>query len=407
MTAPYRTIDVRPARSWDVAKDIGLGLYDLLFAYLRRCCPTFNHFGWAVISRNDDVREVMRRGVDFKVTYAAPLNIVMGGVDLFLLGLDGKTFSRDVAAIRLVLLEEDIPDLAAKAAARCAALLAASRGSIEAIDLVRGATQDVFCSYLGVTCPDGEDLQVFAMRAIEFILADLPPDAGLKAETTRLSKVLLDHIDRLIADRRASGKVIDDVLGRCLAEQVKGDPWFTDGRIRALLVGLVSTALPQPPMAVGQILEQLLRRPAELAAAQALALAGDPRLSGYVFEALRFAPLVPLVIRKAHGDQIVAAGTPRKTTIKSGSRVVAGLRSGMKDPRRVAAPGVFDPTRLWGGYMLFGDGPHTCLAEQINRALIPALLTEILKQHHLERAPGRAGHLVMRGFFPDRLWVTF
>jgi cytochrome P450 len=57
--------------------------------------------------------------------------------------------------------------------------------------------------------------------------------------------------------------------------------------------------------------------------------------------------------------------------------------------------------------MLFGEGPHTCIAEQINRALIPALLTEILKQHHLKRAPGSAGHLVMRGFFPDRLWVTF
>jgi cytochrome P450 len=223
-----------------------------------------------------------------------------------------------------------------------------------------------------------------------------------------MSGALRDHIDSLIAKRSAGGHApSDDILGRCLIQKAAGNPWFSDARIRALLIGLISTALPQPPMAVGQILEQLLRRPAELAAAQALARADDPHLSGYIFEALRFAPLVPFVARKAVGDQVVAAGTRRKATIKSDSVVVVGLRSGMKDPRRVAEPDVFDPTRMWGGYMLFGDGPHACLAVRINRALIPALLTEILKQHRLDRAPESQGRLVMRGFFPDRLWVTF
>jgi cytochrome P450 len=388
-------------------KNFLLGLYDPAFAVLRRCFPILQLFGKAaIISRNDDVREVMRRGVDFRVTYANHLKIVMGD-DLFLLGHDGESFNRDVAAIRLVLLDTDIPDLAAKAAARCATLLTASDGSLEAVDLVRGATQEVFCSYLGVTCPDGVDLQVIAMRVIEFVLADIFADARLADEARNLSKILRDRIDELIAEREASGQVIDDVLGRCLGQKAAANPWFTNARIRTLLVGLICTALPQPPMAVGQILEQLLRRPAALAAAQALARAEDPALSGYVFEALRFAPLVPIVARQAHGDQVLAAGTRYKKTIKSGTQVVAALRSGMNDPRRVSQPDVFDPTRLWGGYMLFGEGPHTCIAEQINRALIPALLTEILKQHHLKRAPGSAGHLVMRGFFPDRLWVTF
>lgn len=408
MAGPAASVDVlrprRPIRDTLIA--LGLMLYDPLCAVLRRL-PIIAVSKFAVVTRNDDVREVLRKSNDFKVIYAANLNIVMDQ-QRFLLGLDGEELSRDIAAIRLVMTDSDIATLSTHAAERCAALLATSNGTLEVVDLCGQVSLDVFCKYLGVTNPPGQNLRVTAMRLFEFVVFDVFNDADLRAEAQNLASTLRDHIDSLIAERKAGAAVaIDDVLGRCLTRQKAGETWFTDIQIRTLLVGLVFASLPQLSMAAAQILEQLFRRPAELAAAQALARNNDPHLTGYIFEAFRFDPLAPALTRQAESDQVIAAGTHRKTTIKAGSRVVAGLRSAMKDPRRLAEPEVFDPSRAWGEYMLFGDGPHACLAEQIDRALIPLLLGELLKQSEMKRAPGPQGRLLMRGFFPDRLSITF
>ena len=86
----------------------------------------------------------------------------------------------------------------------------------------------------------------------------------------------------------------DDVLGRCLDMQAKGEPGFSDDQIRTALMGFVVGGPPQPPMVVPQALEQLLRRPPALAGAQEAARSGDDKLlAGYVFEAMRFDPLAP------------------------------------------------------------------------------------------------------------------
>jgi cytochrome P450 len=399
---------MRPRRPvYDTIIELGMDLYDPGFAFLRRFFPLINTPWIAVLSLDDDVRAVLRSGDKFKVIYEPKLDPIMDDRS-FLLGQDGAYFDRDVAAIRKVFRDTDISRLADHAARQCAAYVAASNGNLEVIDLVSQAMVDVFTDYLGITAPPGHDLRVIALRVIEFVLADVFQDKKLRADAVRMAGLLRDHVDALIADRKAgrSGPT-DDVLGRCLDCQAAGEAWFTDDRIRTLLVGLICTALPQPPIAAAQVLDQLLRRPAELAAAQALARSNDLSLTGYVFEALRFAPLVPLITRTASGDQDVAVGTRRKTKIKAGVQVLIALRSAMRDPRRLAQPEVFDPTRLGNSFLLFGDGPHACVAERLNRAMFPRLVGEIVKQDALRRAPGRRGRVLMRAFFADRLCLEF
>jgi len=406
MSVRAAPIDVlRPRRFGDTVTAVLLKVCDAIFAF-QRVWPLIWFRGFVIVARNDDVREVLSRSADFPVTYVDKLNVVMDG-EPFFLGMDGEAHSGDVAAMRLVVKDDDVPNLARLATQRCAALVEAAGGTIEVVDFVRQVTLEVFCNYLGVTEPPGQDLRVIANRLFEFVLFDLRNDKSLGAEVRPMAKALRDHVDKLIAERKAAPPK-DDVLGRCLAQQGEHREGFSDLQIRTALIGLIFGGLPQPQMAAPQILEQLFRRPAQLAAAQSLARANDdPALASYVFEALRFDPVAPVLVRRARHDRRIAEGTRRAKTIRAGALVLAALRSAMKDPRRVRDPGSFDPTRPWRTYMLFGGGPHSCFAENINRTLIPVMLKELLRRDQLRRAPGKPGKLVMRGFFADRLWVTF
>ena len=161
-------------------------------------------------------------------------------------------------------------------------------------------------------------------------------------------------------------------------------------------------------MAVPQALEQLLRRPDALAQAQYAARQDDDRtLAGCVFEALRFDPLAPAVPRTATRAITIAAGTAREATIPAGAAVLASVASAMRDPRRVADPGSFDPSRPSVDFMHFGLGLHQCFGLHINMALIPLMLKPLLRRQNVRRAPGPAGHLTKRGLFADRLTVRF
>ena len=95
-------------------------------------------------------------------------------------------------------------------------------------------------------------------------------------------------------------------------------------------------------MVIPQALEQLLRRPRQLASAQTAARSGeDALLSRYVFEALRFDPLAPALLRSAARNHTVATGTARATPIPSGAKVFVAFSSAMMDERRVADPRKF------------------------------------------------------------------
>jgi cytochrome P450 len=165
---------------------------------------------------------------------------------------------------------------------------------------------------------------------------------------------------------------------------------------------------PQPPMVVPQALEQLLRRPAELAGAQRAALANDDTLlAGYVFEAMRFDPLGPALPRFATRPSVIAAGTSRATSVPEGATVFAAFSSAMMDKRRLADPQSFNPWRLDHEYIHFGYGLHACFGTQMNKALLPLMLKPLLKRPNLRRAPGSGGVLSKRGAFAERLRVNY
>ena len=378
------------------------------FAFFRRFRPVAKFGGMTLTSRYDDVKEVFATDSIFGTPYKPKLDVIMGGEPFFLGMGDTPLYHRDTDAMRTVVRPADLPELARKVEAMAEAIVAAAPGRIEVVDtLVRRVTFSVLGDYFGVPDPAGGDLRVWGTRLFEFQFADPKGDPALRAEVDQIAPALRAHIDGEIARRKAApGK--DDVLSRCLDQQKKGVPGFSDVEIRTNLMGFIVGGPPQPPMVVPQAMEQLLRRPDALAGAQAAARAGDDDLLwGYVVEAMRFDPLAPGLPRNVLADGVIARGTSHEAAVKAGDTVLAAFASAMMDPRRVRDPGRFDPHRPTGDYIHFGYNLHQCFGRHINRATLHLMLKPLLKRANLRRVPGAAGRLRKNGPFAESLILVF
>ena len=374
--------------------------------------PKLGHL--VVATRCHDVREVFLNDEAFGVPYKPKLDVIMGGQPFFLGMGDTPTYRADTGAMRKVVRREDIGARLAPAVERMAGeIVAAAGGRIEVVDqLVRQVTFDFLGDYFGVPPPADGDIQVWATRLFEFQFADPGNDPELRAEVDVIAPALRAHIQSEIERRKAAGDFgdgpDDDVLGRCLAMQAKGESGFTDDQIRTSLMGFIVGGPPQPPMVVPQALEQLLRRPDALAGAQAAARSGDDDLlAGYLFEAMRFDPLGPALQRVALSDADIAGGTSRERKVKKGAKVFAAIESAMLDPTCVPEPSRIDPRRPWEQYMHFGYGLHTCFGIHINRGTLHLMLKPLLARPALRRASGPSGHLTKIGAFAHELHVCW
>jgi cytochrome P450 len=375
---------------------------------LRRFKPILALGSTYIVTRYDDVREVFGTDAAFGVVYHDNLQVLTAGEPFFLSMPDSPPYHAQLDAMRRVVKASDLPALGDKAEALADAVVAASGGEVEVVALVRKVTFDLIAAYFGVPEPQqGQgQLDVWATRLFEFQFTGTPKDTELRAEVDEIAPVFRAHIDQAIAARKAAPNGPDDVLGRCLALQSKGEPGYSDVEIRTALLCMVVGGPPQPPMVVPQAMEQLLRRPDALAEAGKAAVAGnDARLHDIVFEAMRFDPLAPGLPRIALKDWTVASGTSRATTIPSGATVLAAFASAMMDERRIFEPHNFLPGRPPSSYIHFGHGMHECFGRYINHATLHRMLKPLLRRPNVQRAPGQRGKLRKTGIFADQLYV--
>lgn len=397
---------LRGARGW-IARQ-AMAAVPLGFRILRRLRPILRIGSTYVVTLHDDVREVFGEDRAFAVPYKTNLDIITGG-EAFFLGMgDTEAYRSSVAAMRQVMRAEDLPRLGERAEALAEKIVDRSRGRLELVGkLIRPVTFDLLSDYLGVPEPAGGRLDVWATRLFEFQFASSPKDVALLQEVNEIAPAFRAHIDDEIARRKASGAQRDDVLGRCLTLQGRGQLGFGDREIRTGVLCMLVGGPPQPPMVVPQALEQLLRRPNALSKAVAAAEENDDSLRDIVLEAMRFDPLAPGLPRIAIRDWTIARGTRRETMIPKGARVIAAFASAMMDSRRIPSPQHFDPDRRAHEYIHFGHGLHECFGRHINAAILHRMLKPLLRRPNLRRAPGREGHLLKNGPFAERLVVNF
>jgi cytochrome P450 len=377
----------------------------------RKLIGAYQNTGTAIVTRYQDVVEVLDRNADFEVVYEPKMRAITGGENFFLGMQDTALYTRDVSNMRLAMRRDDVAAIVAPLARGLAeGLLAKASGRIDVPqNLTLPVPTAIVTDYFGIANAKAGDLVAWATLMFWYLFVDLAGDPTVERKALDAAAACRSAIDAAIAARKASGEVKDDVLGRCLVLQKAALPGMDDLGIRNNLIGLVIGAIPTISKACVQALDQLLDRPEVLATAQAAARAGDDALlAAHVFEAFRFNPINPLIYRRAARDTSIAAGTVRARNIPKGSMVLAVNLSAMFDPLRIEAPESFRTDRPWDEYMLWGYGMHVCFGAHINRAVMPAILKPLLAKPGLRRAAGDAGRIDSGGTpFPQHFSVEW
>jgi cytochrome P450 len=381
-----------------------------IFALLRMIKPILLVKNYAIVTRFEDVQEVLSRDDIFQVTYGEKMEITTGGNNFFLGMQNSPAYERDVSHMRSAIRRDDVPSIIAPFVQDTARRqIASANGQLDVVpQLGRIVPTRLVAEYFGCPPASEADLAAWATAIFTYLFADVNNDPAIDRAARDAAAKTRAFLDQTIAARKARPIAKDDVLARCLAMQKIGLPGMDDLDIRNNLLGLIVGAIPTTSTCCAQALDQLLSRPQELAGAQAAAIAGnDALLAKYVFEALRFNPNNPGLFRITAEDYPLAKGQIHGVTIPKGTGVFAATLSAMFDGRKVDQPEEFRTDRPPYVYMHFGYGLHSCFGRYINQVQIPGILKPLLACKNLRRAPGDAGTLQYQGSFPGSLKVNF
>ena len=378
-----------------------------VFAVLRAIKPILVLKSMAIVTKSADAQEVLSYPTLFTVPYGPKFAELCDGGGFFLGWDDTVQYTRDMAAMRLVVRREDIESRIAPFVTRTAnAIVAKAPGRIDVVnDLGNIVPTEFVRDYMVPLVGDDATLssQTADISAYLFL-----PEGDFRESALAGAVSIRETLSAQIALRKTARGVVDDVLERCLVLQDAKAAGMDDASILNNLFGMVVGAIPTTSAAVARAIDELLRRPDELAGAQAAARAGDTTLvASYVYEAMRFNPLGPGVFRIAQRDFEVAGGTSRATVIPAGHNVLVALQSASFDSDRVQSPDEFRIDRPMPEYLHFGFGLHTCFGRYINAVQIPRIVQSLLVTKNLRRAEGKDGTLQVNGPFPSRLIVEF
>jgi cytochrome P450 len=375
------------------------------FQELRDDRPILQSAAATIVSRFQDVEEILRRETIFSVSPYLPR--MMGVIGPFVLSQDiTPGYDHDISIMRLAVRREDlsrVKDIVSRSAAGIVQALFQGPGPAEIVQtLTRKVPVRLSDEYFGVTAPDDAQMMGWARACFREFFINLLDTPDMRTPAVAAGAEMRARLDALLAERRAGGGGgKDDVMDRLLRLQAAGS--VDDELIRRTLAGLVIGMVETTSQAAVQALLVLFSMPDAQAKAAAAAEADDDEaLAGIVFEALRFRPINPMVVRLAKEDYQLAAGEPHATLIPKGSTVFALTWSAMFDPRVLDRPEEFRPGRPDYHYLHFATGLHACYGRYISQIQIPQILKPLL------RLPGlrAAGAPEYDGTFPPKLLVS-
>jgi cytochrome P450 len=377
----------------------------------KQLVKSYANAGTVIVTRREDVLDVLHRDADFAVVYGPRMQKLTDGENFFLGMQPGWPYSRDTSNMRLAARMSDVAEIVLPRASALAERIVAESGG--RLDLPPALTLrvpwDMTEHYFGVGGPDAATMQDWTTTLFWYLFGDLGADPALEAKSMEHAAALRAYLDQAIAARKASPTETPDILNRCLALQAAGTPGMDDLGIRNNLLGLLIGAIPTISKACCLALDELFRHPVALARVQSAARSGDEEfLANGLWEALRFNPHNPLIYRRATRDTVIAASSLRRRKIKQGQMVFAMTLSAMFDRREIPEPNRFRLDRRFEDYIIWGTGLHTCFGATINAAVIPAVLKPLLARPGLRRAAGAAGQVDTGGTpFPQHFEVLF
>lgn len=370
----------------DKLTEWALNHIDRIFSILRVIKPTVVFKGNAVVTRFDDVTEVLNRDRVFQVPYAEKMHKVTNGGNFFLGMQNTARYTRDVSNMRIVARRDDIEEIIKPFVDRtCEEILRATTGRMDVVQqLTRVVPTRLMGEYFGT--PGWNESEFTDAATVMFQYLFYPDNPNVTEKALKAAEQTRNYLDQTIAERKRNRIDKDDVLERCLKLQDAKTPGMTDLDIRNNLIGLIIGAIPTTSKSAAITLNHLLDSPELLVKAQQAARVDDDEtMTQLVLECLRHNPFAAGIQRICAEDYVVAKGSLRSTKIPKGSIVLAATQSAMMDGRKIKKPKEFRLDRPAYSYMHFGFGLHTCFGQYINLTQIPGIVKAVLKQTALRR----------------------
>jgi len=380
-----------------------------IFGVLRKVQPVAIIGKNVYVTKYKDVADVLIREDEFTVYEIDGHKMKAMGSE-FILGLDASPeTTRDREMLAQVIKREDLNKIKDFMKEQAIELIKA-KSDIKKIDTVneyaRYASVKLVDYYFGVPA-DVKTMMNWQRACFNEAFVNLDNDKVIHDKGIKAAKEVSVHLLKIIKERKDSGKNLEDnVLNRLILKQ-KDNEWLTDDAVRRNILCILGV-VENTSKVVTHIIDELLKRPTEFIKAKKAAETDDfQTLKNYCFEALRFNPHNPAVLRYCKKGSVIGIGTKYEKKIPQGKIVYAATLGAIFDPEAVKNPDEFDPDRNVE-YMHFGYGPHVCTGKYISEVTVPVLIGELLKLNNLRRANGREGRILYDEIvFPDRLILEF
>jgi cytochrome P450 len=389
-------------------------LQRLVLAILRWLWPIARIGKNVVVTRHDAVTTALERPNDFSVVpvYEEKMRRTSGD---FYLGMDDTARyhrEREFTNRALAAMDLDWYRELARRFTREALGEVSTSGRLDVVQELSWLVPVRLCEeFFGVTGPDRRSLTRWVRYIFQHLFLNLGNDRVVAKRAENLAREMRAHVHGLITQCREElvrGSDRRDFLSQLVRLAGESDPAVDDDLILRNVGGVILGSVDTVSRAVINALQELLARPSELDAAQRAARSSDvDATSRYVFEALRFNPHNPLVVRYAAQDTTLETAGRGKVRVPKGSRVFALTYAAMFDPKHYERPNAFRTDRKGRSHLQFGFGLHRCFGERVALIAIEEMTQAVLALEHLARAPGEAGELILDGPFPDHFRVTF
>lgn len=374
----------------------------LFYRIARNIAPVVNYKSIALVFRYEDVVEVIARDEDFTI---GPINgkNIERHLGPFMLGMDaGPQLDREHALMKSIVLREDAERIRVQTRKVANEILdqAVEKGSLDLVaEFTRIVPLRVLGDYFGVPGNNEEEMLRWNRLVFWDIFLNLKDEPELRKKAMKASDELNAYLLNLISERsavvNAGGRLPNDLVSRLVTKKGPEKPWLDDDTIRRNIAGSLFGGEEPISRVCAQSLGVLLKRRKAMAAIRAAAEKDDVvAVRGLAFDALRYNPSNPLLMRFSEKEQTVG---PKKRRIKAGSKVYAMTQAAMFDPSVFPKPKAILADRPLKNYLHFGYGLHVCYGNYINWVIIPEMLNALLQHTSLQPA----GEMVKEGPFPD------
>ncbi len=404
------------------------------FQELRQNRPIFETPAFTLLTRFTDVQEVLSRPEVFSVRlYASKMDPVVDGP--FMLARDNTEVNwREKSIMKTMLQREDLPRVRKMSGEIADTALDrwSGTGKLEVVSQLGRYVPVQLCGdYFGFPGPDLESMFRWSKATQSDMFKNLATDPAIHAASVRAGKEMTAYLSKLLDEKKEKiakesctsseeslrprsledqehANQREDIFTRLIKTHFPQDIRFDEARIITNMAGLLIGSVETVSQAVVQALEYILLNPAVFQSSLEAAQANDDdRFDRYVWEALRFNPINPLVFRFCEEEYTLAAGTAREKRIAAKSIVFACTASAMFDASELVEPQTFSIERPAYHYLHFGYGHHTCLGKYIGLVEIPEIIKRVLLRPGVRLIPTEAGVDFQGGFFPERFAIAF